>query len=125
MLGKMEGWYAATLQSLGDAVITANNQGHITFMNTLAESLTGWKMQDAYSKKLQDVFHVLKSDSREPLTDLEKQSTPSHGKEVVLLVPKTGGERSISFSRGPIKGEQGNIDGLAIVFHDLSSSKVG
>jgi PAS domain S-box-containing protein len=128
MLGKMEGWYASTLQSLGDAVITASAEGNITFMNAAAETLTGWTLENAYRKKLMDVFKVVKKSSREVLPNVVDQVAREKAvvreSEPVALINHAGQDVAITFSRGPIKAEDGSIDGVAIVFHDLDGSAV-
>ncbi|MEW6586946.1 MAG: response regulator, partial [Nitrospirota bacterium] len=70
---KMEGelkarekWLATTLSSIGDAVIATDKNGMITFMNPIAEGLTGWKMGNALNKKLTEVFTIINMDTRKP-----------------------------------------------------------
>ena len=124
VLEKMEGWHAATLRSLGDAVIAANLQGAVTYMNATAESLSGWSTEDAYGKKLADIFHVVDGATRKVLPSLAEsfsaETVTARSANPLLLVRRDAQEIPISFSRGPIKDDLGAIEGSAIIFHDLS-----
>ncbi|MEW6584637.1 MAG: PAS domain-containing protein, partial [Nitrospirota bacterium] len=62
-----EKWLATTLSSIGDAVIATDKNGLITFMNPIAEGLTGWKMGNALNKKLTEVFTIINMDTRKPV----------------------------------------------------------
>jgi len=128
MLGKMEGWYASTLQSLGDAVITADTQGKVTFMNGTAEAMTGWTLKDAYTKPLMDIFRIVDPASQRPLPDLTPQIAREKAivrvNDAVSLLNRGGKSTPITYSRGPLKGENGQIDGIALVFHAVNGAKL-
>lgn len=127
VLGKIEGWHAAALQSLGEAVIATNLQGNVTYMNAVAETLSGWKTEEAYGKKLAEVFHVVDSVHRKALPSLSNAFLPAkiipRPQEPVLLITPTKREIPISFTQGPIKDEESNVEGAAIVFHELTKEK--
>ena len=57
-LKKSKEWLTTVLKSIGDAVITTNNNGHVTFMNPVAENLTGWNQEDASGKNLTEIFNI-------------------------------------------------------------------
>jgi PAS domain-containing protein len=57
-LRESEQWLATILKSIGDAVIATDSEGFVTFMNPVAEVLTGWKQEDAAGKPLKKVFHI-------------------------------------------------------------------
>ena len=57
-------WFQVTLSSIGDAVIATDDQGHVTFMNAVAESLTGWKEQSAGGQPLERVFQIVNEETR-------------------------------------------------------------
>ena len=61
--------YAVTLSSIGDAVIATDNKAHVTFMNSVAEVLTGWPMAEAIGKPLADVFLIVNEETRQPVED--------------------------------------------------------
>jgi two-component system, cell cycle sensor histidine kinase and response regulator CckA len=66
-LKESEKWLATTLRSIGDAVIATDRQGLVTFMNAVAESLMGWKLEEVLNKRLIDVFHIINKDTRQPV----------------------------------------------------------
>ena len=58
-LWKQSEWLRVTLASIGDAVITTDTAGNVLSMNNVAESLTGWKIEDAKGRPLDQVFHIV------------------------------------------------------------------
>ena len=60
-------WLRITLASIGDAVITTDADGRVTFMNAVAQALTGWSQADALGQLLTDVFRIVHEDTREPV----------------------------------------------------------
>ena len=60
-------WCRVTLASIGDAVITTDIQGRVTFLNSVAESLTGWTLQEATGQSLDCVFRIINEESRQPV----------------------------------------------------------
>src|SRR5215831_1161327 len=60
-------WFAVALSSIGDGVMTTDVQGHITFMNPVAESLTGWAARDAGGHPLDDVFRIVNEETHAPV----------------------------------------------------------
>ena len=76
------------LASIGDAIITTDTEGRITFMNGVAETLTGWTVDDTTETHLHDVFHVINETTREPIEDPSPKSyakTPSLDWEAILF----------------------------------------
>ncbi|MEA3197253.1 MAG: hypothetical protein QOF32_1305, partial [Gammaproteobacteria bacterium] len=57
-------WFEVTLSSIGDAVITTDTRGRVTFLNPIAESMTGWSSEDAKGRPLDDIFHIINEDTR-------------------------------------------------------------
>lgn len=114
---------AVTLASIGDAVIATDANGTITFMNSVAEQLTGWERNQAEGKKITEVFQVIHAETREPalspvarvLHD-EATGTASH----TLLRAKDGIERAIDDSSAPIRATHGKLLGVVVVFRDVS-----
>jgi PAS domain-containing protein len=68
-LAEQREWFAVTLSSIGDAVITTDMSGTITFMNPVAEGMTGWKLDDAQGVSLERVFRIVNEDTREPASN--------------------------------------------------------
>ncbi|MGH9145927.1 MAG: hybrid sensor histidine kinase/response regulator, partial [Vicinamibacterales bacterium] len=113
-----------TLRSIGDAVITTDVDGRITYMNAVAESLTGWTQPDALGQSLDVVFQIVNEETRQPV---ENPATKALREGVVvglanhtLLVKKGGGESPIDDSAAPISDEYGNVSGCVLIFRDVT-----
>ena len=118
---------SVTLESIGDAVITTNARGQITWLNPVAERLTGWTSLEAIGRLLAQVFHVVDELTREPLPDLVKACL-EQGRLVglspnTLLLSRGGGEFGIQDSIAPIRREDGTVLGTVLVFHDVSEQR--
>jgi PAS domain S-box-containing protein len=114
---------AATLKSIGDGVITTDTLGRVTFMNPVAEALTGWKQEEAWGKGLSEVFNVVDAQThqvvRNPVeTVLRKGVVASFG-DRSLLIARDGTETPIDDSGAPIVDDRGNVTGSVLVFHDV------
>ena len=59
-------WFQVTLSSIGDAVITTDTQGKVTFLNPVAEMMTGWNLAEASGQPLEKVFTIINEETREP-----------------------------------------------------------
>jgi two-component system, cell cycle sensor histidine kinase and response regulator CckA len=108
-LRKTERWLATTLRSIGDAVIATGEKGLITFMNPVAEALTGWGQQEALGNEWAEVFQAVNAETRRP--GLEPPT---------LLVAKDGTEMPIEASASPIQDGSGCVTGVVFVFRDVS-----
>ena len=113
-----------TLQSIGDAVIATDNQGRITRMNQVAESLTGWQFEEARGKSLTEVFSVVNAETREAVID-PVQDVLAKGKirglaNHTVLVARDGSERQIADSASPIQDDNGQVVGVVLVFQDVT-----
>src|SRR5688500_1508958 len=60
-------WYQVTLAAIGDAVLTTDPDGLVTYMNPVAETLTGWPAAEALGKHLEDVFRIVNEETRQPI----------------------------------------------------------
>ncbi|MCC7430707.1 PAS domain S-box protein [bacterium] len=123
-LRKSERWSSTVLKSIGDAVITTDTQGNITFMNEIAELLTGWDNKDAIGKPLVSIFKIINQTTRKEAKN-PVQNVIKTGKIVGLanhtvLIAKDGKEFSIDDSAAPIKNENGKITGAVLVFRDIT-----
>ena len=125
-LKESERWLATTLRSIGDAVIATNEKGLVTFMNPIAEVLTGWKQEEALSKDLTEVFHVVSEETRKVAENLTVKVI-QEGTVVDLtdhiLIAKGGKEIPIDDSAAPIRDDRGNITGVVLVFRDITEHK--
>jgi PAS domain S-box-containing protein len=127
-LQQQRAWFEVTLASIGDAVITTDIEGRVTFLNPIAESLTGWTLDEARGKPLQTVFRIVNEDSREPVENPIEKVLES-GKIVGLanhtaLISRNGTEVSIEDSAAPILDADGNVAGAVMVFHDVTKRRV-
>lgn len=126
-ISKERSLFKTTLHSLGDGVISTDNEGRITTMNPVAEQLTGWSMEEAVGKNFNDFFYIINEHTRERC-DSPVEKTLHIGQivqleEHTMLLRKNGEEIPIEDSAAPIKDEDGNITGAVIVFRDFIEKK--
>ena len=120
-------WSRVVLASIGDAVITTDSKGQITFLNAVAESLTGWTQSEAMGQPLDRVFHIINEHSRQAiesptvraLRDGMVVGLANHS----LLIAKNGTDRPIDDSAAPIRNERGEVAGVVLVFRDISQRR--
>jgi PAS domain S-box-containing protein len=120
-------WFHVTLSSIGDAVIATDAAGRITFLNPVAEELTGWKEQEILGHPSQDVFRIINEKTRQPAEDIV-QRVLLEGHVIALanhtaLVTKNGCQIPIEDSAAPIKDQDGKVSGVVLVFHDVSEKR--
>ena len=120
--------YRTILYSIGDAVITTDNQCMVRGMNPIAENLTGWSEADALGHPLEDVFRIISEETRAPVEN-PAGNVLRDGKIVGLanhtvLIARDGKEYHITDSGAPIRDEQGNVIGVVLVFRDQSAERV-
>ncbi len=116
-----------TLASIGDAVICCDVMGGITFLNPLAEALTGWSEQEALGQPLPEVFRIVNELTHEPDEDLIARAL-REGTVVTLahqtaLIRRDGREVSIEDSAAPIRDGAGHVAGAVLVFHDVTQRR--
>ena len=117
-----------TLESIGDAVITTNNQGIIEYINPIAEQLTGWTLKDAEGKELLEVFNIINEITREPAIDPISRCL-KEGQIVALanhtaLINRDGMEYVIEDSAAPILNRRKKIIGAIMVFRDVTEDRL-
>ena len=127
MAESLQASLSTTLRSIGDAVIAADARGCVTVMNPIAESLTGWREADAIGKPLSDVFSVIDEETRVPVASpaekvLELGAVVGSESDL-LLVSRDGREIAIDDSGAPIRSGDGLIEGVVVVFRDVSRRK--
>jgi PAS domain S-box-containing protein len=120
-------WLRVTLESIGDAVITTGTDGKITFLNSVAQQLTGWSQAEATGIALDLVFRIVNEDTRLPV---ENPADRAFREGVVvglanhtLLIAKDGTERPIDDSAAPIRNASGEVAGVVLVFRDISERR--
>ena len=124
---RLGGWLSTTLRSIGDAVIATDRSGAVTFMNSVAESLTGWRETEARGRPMADVFHIVNEYSRESVASpvdkvLQTGAVVGLANHTVLLA-RDGRETPIDDSGAPIRGTSGEIEGVVLVFRDVTERK--
>jgi PAS domain S-box-containing protein len=116
-----------TLASIGDAVLTTDISGRITFLNPIAESLTGWSLEDALGKPMVDVFQIINEVTlapvENPVDKVLRSGTIVGLANHTLLIAKDGTRRPIDDSAAPIRGKGGEIVGCVLVFRDISEKQ--
>ena len=120
-------WLRTTLSSIGDGVITTDPEGRITFMNAVAESLTGWPQEEALGAPLENVFAICSEETGEPV-ESPVAKVLRQGQTVGLanhtrLTAKTGRQIPIDDSAAPIRDEAGVTTGVVLVFRDITERK--
>jgi len=121
-------WFFVTLKSIGDAVIAADREGCVTFLNPVAETLTGWSHEEARGKPLVDVFNVVNEKTGAQLEDLADQlirdgKAPGLLTRSNLLIATNGARIAIGAAGAPIKDDSGSTIGIVIVFRDITERK--
>jgi PAS domain S-box-containing protein len=119
--------FRTTLASIGDAVITTDVRGVVTFMNPVAEKVTGWTQQEACGHPLQQCFKIHNELTRQPV-DNPVAKVLREGAIVGLanhtvLVSKPGKEIPIDDSAAPIRDGSGNLVGTILVFRDVTDQR--
>ena len=116
-----------TLNSIGDAVMSTDFNGSVTFLNLVAERLTGWSREDAAGRPFEEVFRLIDGATRERVNDPMRRAI-TENKTVGLtpnciLVRRDGFEAAIEDSAAPIHDRHGQVTGAVMVFRDVSTAR--
>ena len=116
-----------TLNSIGDAVLSTDIAGNVTYLNLVAEGMTGWSCQEATGRPLAEVFQIIDGATREPAPNPMARAVQEN-KTVGLtanciLIRRDGFESAIEDSAAPIHDRGGRVTGAVIVFHDVSAAR--
>ncbi|NVL91040.1 MAG: PAS domain S-box protein [Desulfobacterales bacterium] len=126
-LKEREEWLSTTLASIGDAVIATDTKSYIIFMNPVAESLTGWKQEEAKGKPLKEIFHIINEKTRKPVEDpvtrVLREGVIVGLANHTVLIAKDGTETPIDDSGAPIRYDKGDMMGVVLVFRDISERR--
>jgi len=116
-----------TIASIGDGVISTDINGKITILNKVAEELTGWKQEEALGRPVEEVFNIINEDTRikceNPIQRVIEKGLIIGLANHTALISRDGTERSIADSAAPIKDKNGNIQGVILVFRDVTEEK--
>jgi PAS domain S-box-containing protein len=120
-------WFATTLRAIGDGVITTDSQGLVTFMNPVAESLTGWTEAEALGRTLAQVFRATEEATGQVVEHEQLCRIPEDGSPRRLvdlcLVGKGGFQTAIEETVAPLRNREGTLMGLVLVFRDTGERR--
>jgi PAS domain S-box-containing protein len=115
---------SVTLNSIGDAVIATDAEGRVTRLNPLAEQLTGWTQAQATGRLVDEIFHIINQETRQPAL-IPVKDTLAHGTihglaNHTVLIALGGSECAIADSCAPIRDRDGQVIGTVLVFRDVT-----
>ena len=115
------------LQSIGDAVIITDAEGCITRMNPIAEGLTGWTLAEAQGHPLTEVFQIVSEDTRQavesPVEKVRRTGSVVGLGNHTILISRDGKETPIDDSGAPIHGDDGELNGIVLVFRNIEERR--
>jgi PAS domain S-box-containing protein len=116
--------FAVTLNSIGDGVIATDADGRVIFLNPVAEQLTGWTQAEAVNRPVDEIFHIINQETRQP-SAIPIKATLAHGTvqglaNGTVLVARGGIEHIIADSCAPIHDRDDKVIGAVLVFRDVS-----
>jgi PAS domain S-box-containing protein len=116
-----------TLRSIGDAVIATDGRGLVSFMNPVAERLTGWALAEAEGRPLGDVFRIVNEVTRatveSPVEKVLREGRVVGLANHTVLIARDGSEVPIDDSGAPIRDARGRTSGIVLVFHDVTEAR--
>ncbi len=126
-LRRSEQRWSTTLASIGDAVISTDLKGRITFMNDVAEELTGWTLSEASEKLVTEIFNIVNEQTRlvvdDPVSQVLEKGLIVGLANHTVLIRKDGSEIPIDDSGAPIVDKDGKISGVVLIFRDITERK--
>jgi PAS domain S-box-containing protein len=126
-LREQQEWLRVTLASIGDAVIATDVEGRMTFLNGVAEELTGWHQADAQGQPLTRVFSIVNEQTRLPVENpvervLRKGAIVGLANHTVLI-SRDGRQRPIDDAAAPIRSDAGKLIGVVLTFRDVTEQR--
>jgi len=121
-LKQREMWLATTLGSIGDAVIATDAEGRISFMNPVAERLTGWPQDETERRAAHEIFETRtegKRRGKDPVEQILNDEIPDFS-QPTFLVRRNGEELPVEVTGSPIRSGTGQTQGAVLVFRDIS-----
>jgi PAS domain S-box-containing protein len=120
-------WFETTLASIGDAVIVADPAGRVTFLNRVAQAVTGWTREEAAGVALDRIFVIHEEESgsvvESPVTRVLRTGGVVGLANHTRLTSKYGRHIPIDDSAAPIRGNDGGIRGVVLVFRDVTERR--
>jgi len=116
----------STLESIGDAVLSTDLSGRVTYLNLAAEDMTGWSWAEAAGQPLAEVLHIVtrgtRDRARDPLSLAVALGKTVHLTADCILVRRDGRETEIEHSASPIRNRDGHVTGAVMVFRDVGAA---
>jgi diguanylate cyclase (GGDEF)-like protein/PAS domain S-box-containing protein len=116
-----------TLQSIGDGVITTDAKGVIDYLNPVAESLSGWRLEDGQGRAIEEIFRAFHEETCEPLENplavAIRRTRSIKSVRPMLLIRRDGNEIYVESTASPIRDGSGAVSGGVLVFHDVSEAR--
>jgi diguanylate cyclase (GGDEF)-like protein/PAS domain S-box-containing protein len=116
-----------TLQSIGDGVVTTDGEARVQYLNPVASELTGWRLDDAVGRNIDEIFRGFHEETCEPIENpvgvAMRRNRPIKSVRPALLIRRDGNELYIESTAAPIRDPLGNVTGGVLVFHDVSESR--
>jgi diguanylate cyclase (GGDEF)-like protein/PAS domain S-box-containing protein len=118
-----------TLQSIGDGVVTTDSEARVQYLNPVASDLTGWRLDDAVGRNIDEIFRGFHEETCEPIENpvgvAMRRNRPIKSVRPALLIRRDGNELYIESTAAPIRDGSGfgKIAGGVLVFHDVSESR--
>jgi PAS domain S-box-containing protein len=126
-LRKQSEWLRTTLASIGDAVISTDTDGRVTFLNGVAERLVGWTQNEATGQPMDRIFRIINEDTRlpaeDPIAQVLRQGISVGLDHHTILIAKDGTETPIDDSAAPIRDAEGRVVGVVVVFRDVAERR--
>ncbi len=117
----------ATLQAMGDGLLSCDRAGSIVLMNSKAEELTGWNTQEALGRPVGNVLRTLDEVTRHPvpspLDAMLRGDAAGGGTRQTIAVRRDGGEFVLEGTVAPVQSQEGSLQGAVLVFRDVSTSR--
>jgi len=117
----------ATLDCIGDAVISTDVSGNIIFLNAVAEKMTGWSLREVAGRPIVDAFRIVNALTRKIVPNLmvktAEQNRIRHLPFNTILIRRDGTEIYIEDSVAPIHDQDGRVVGSVIVFRDMTEAR--
>jgi len=122
-----EKWFSTILRSIGDGVIASNQDGRVSFMNPVAEKLTGWSLAKAKDRPISEIFHIADEKwavfCKNPVETAMRDSSVLAGPCDSTLVSLDGTERGIACQSALIRDDSDVVLGIVLVFRDITEKK--
>ncbi|MGB7553816.1 MAG: CHASE3 domain-containing protein [Candidatus Korobacteraceae bacterium] len=119
--------YRITLTSLGDAVVAADASGNVTFINPVAEKLTGWDYQSAIGRPLREVLRIIDEKTRveieRPMPSPRQLQPVVNVTSHVALISRSGQEYPVELTGSPILNDRDQLVGVVVVFRDITQRR--